>query len=79
MSSYSRNELWKASFKTYYNAYFQELVAKLLVSRWQVLDGFTKVLVALTATGSVVSGWALWSEPYLKTVWGVLAGSAALA
>jgi len=40
----------------------------------------TKVLVALTASGSTVSGWAMWNDPELKFIWlGIAGGGAILA
>lgn len=73
-----RDELWEATFKTYYDAYYIELLEDALIARWQVVDEVTKVLVALTAGGSAVSGWALWTQPHFKTIWAILAGIAAL-
>lgn len=77
MNSDPRDELWQVSFETYYDVYFQEMVADRLVGRWQRADEVTKLIVALTASGSAVSGWALWSEPHLKVLWAVFAGAAA--
>lgn len=73
-----RDELWATTFDTYYDAYYQELLAGALVQKWQRFDVLTKVLVALTASGSAVAGWALWSQPGLKTAWTTLAGVAAV-
>jgi len=73
-----RDRLWKASFETFYDSFFEEMVADSLINRWQLLDEVTKISVALTATGSAVSGWALWNKPHLKTVWAILAGIGAV-
>ncbi len=73
-----RDELWSVSFGTYYHVYYQELLADHVINRWQKADDITKVLVALTTTGSAVTGWALWTEPTLKVVWAILAGIAAV-
>ncbi len=73
-----REELWQVSFETYYDAYFQEMVADRLINRWQRLDEATRLLVALTASGSAVSGWALWTEPHFRVAWVILAGVAAV-
>jgi hypothetical protein len=73
-----RDELWEAAFDTYYDAYYQELLRDRLVDRWQRVDDIAKVLAALTASGSAVSGWALWNQPGFKTVWALLAGFAAI-
>ncbi|MBZ5564784.1 MAG: hypothetical protein LAP13_20475, partial [Acidobacteriia bacterium] len=71
-------ELWEASFETYYDAFFQEMVADGLINRWLRVDEGTRLLVALTASGSAVSGWALWAEPHLRFMWAVVAGAAAV-
>ena len=78
MSQDGRDEIWNASFNTLYTAYFQELLADTVVARWQWLDETTKVLVAATASGSAVSGWALWSNAGFKYVWLGIAGVSAL-
>jgi hypothetical protein len=74
----SRLELWRASFETYYQAYFQELLADTLVNHWQRFDEPSRVLIALTTSGSAVSGWALWTEPHMRVAWAFLAGAAAV-
>jgi len=73
-----REELWKASFNTYYDSLFEELLADALITRWSFLDDLTKVLVAVTASGSAISGWALWNQPgTYKTAWMVVSAIAA--
>ena len=74
----SRDQIWEASFETYYEAHYEELVADRLVRQWQIVDEITKVLVALTVSGSAVSGWTLWNDPSFKTVWVILAGIGAV-
>jgi len=74
MESDPRDKIWEKSFTTYYDCYFEEMISERLVYRWGVLDDATKVLVALTASGSVISGWALWNDPSLKFIWIILAG-----
>lgn len=69
-----RDTIWEKSFSTYYDCYFEEIVSERLVYRWGMLDDVTKVLVAITASGSVISGWALWNDPSFKIVWISLAG-----
>jgi hypothetical protein len=73
-----REELWKASFDTYYDSLFEELVADALITRWAYVDDLTKVLVMITASGSAVSGWALWNHPGYRLFWLLLSGAAAL-
>lgn len=70
---------WKPAYVTYYEAYFQELASEGLVSRWQKIDIVTAFLVAVTASGSAIAGWALWNAPGWKLAWATIAGSATLA
>jgi hypothetical protein len=74
----SRDQIWAVTFETYYDSYFQELLHEQLTRKWLKLDQFTRVFVALTASGSAVSGWALWADPDFKPIWTCLAGLAAL-
>ena len=74
----SFDELWRATFYTYYDCFYNELVADRLIDRWQLVDDCTKVLVAITASTSALSGWALWSQPGYKVFWMTLAGLSAL-
>jgi len=73
----SRDQLWNAAFETYYDAFFQEMLSEKLIARWQRVDQLTRVLAALTASSSAVSGWALWTQPQFKTAWTIIAGFAA--
>lgn len=74
MTTEQRDKIWEKSFITYYDCYFEEMVSERLAYRWGMLDDVTKVLVALTASGSVISGWALWNDPNFKVIWIVMAG-----
>jgi hypothetical protein len=71
-------ELWRASFETYYDSLFEEVTADALITRWASVDEVTKLLVMVTASGSAVSGWALWNQPGYRMLWVVLSGVAAL-
>ena len=73
-----REQMWAVSFETYYDAYFEELVADRLINKLGRLDDVTKVLVALTASGSAISGWVLWGISGWKYVWLASSGIAAL-
>ena len=73
-----RDEIWNGTFNTYYDSFYEEIMADKIISRWQLLDEFSKVLVALTASGSALSGWALWSDPNFKHIWLLLAGFGAI-
>ena len=74
----ARDELWQTTFETYYDVYYYELLEEKLVRWWQRVDETTKVSVALTASASALYGWSIWDRPYFSTIWGVLAGLAAL-
>ena len=73
------DELWATVHSDHYACYYEECVAEFLVSRWRLLDTITKFVTALTASGSAVAGWAIWSDPTLgKAVWAILSGLAAI-
>lgn len=76
--SESFGELWKAVFETYYDAFYNEVLADKLVNRWQIVDDVSKMLVAVTASGSAISGWALWNQPGYRLIWTGLAGFSAI-
>ena len=74
----ARDEIWNAAYDTYYSTYYEEKVCDVLLDRWQWLDEVTKILVALTATGSAVAGWALWQDPNFKWIWTSIASTGAV-
>lgn len=73
-----RDQLWQKAYDTFYDSYFQELFGDALTSRWRTIDEVAKLLVAATATGSVVSAWTLWGTPEGRIGWAVIAGAAAV-
>jgi hypothetical protein len=73
-----REALWEASFVTYYDTLFEEMASEGLVTGWSRFDDVTKVLVTLTASGSAISGWALWSRPGYRLFFVLLTGLAGL-
>jgi len=74
----AREQLWRAAFDTYYDAFFEEMIADSLISLWASLDEVAKILVALTASGSAVSGWVFWTQPGYRSLWLFLSGTAAV-
>jgi uncharacterized membrane-anchored protein YhcB (DUF1043 family) len=66
-------------YDDFYDAYFQELASGTLARRWEGMDTIITFLVAVTASGSAVAGWALWTTPGFKEVWIAIAGVASLA
>lgn len=69
MNPDNRDNLWTASFEIFYDCYFEEILADRLVHFWSVVDDVTKWLVAITASGSAVAGWALWNGYGYKEFW----------
>lgn len=75
----SNGSYFENSFETFYDSYFQELASEALISKWQVIDKTTAFLVAATASGSALAGWALWNAPGWKMGWAAMAGIATVA
>lgn len=74
----SRDIIWNKIFAVYYDSYWVEVLSEKVIEIWQRTDDVTKVIVALTASGSAVSGWALWDQPGFKYIWVILAGTSAV-
>ncbi len=73
-----RTKLWNEVWYSYYDTYYQEVLAESLTLRWQRFDEISKILIAVTASGSALTGWSLWTLPEFKVVWAGLAGFGAL-
>jgi len=73
-----RDIIWNKSFEVYYDTYWVEVLSGKVIGIWQKVDDITKVLVALTTSGSGVSGWALWDTESFKYIWIILAGISAV-
>src|SRR5215510_4400075 len=71
--------LLKAGKDTFLDSYLHEMVCEALVWRWEAVEISTSISVATTATGSTITGWALWNLPGWKALWAVAAGVASLA
>jgi hypothetical protein len=63
-------DYWNASFEALYDACFYELASDRIIERWYWIDLAVSILTALTILGSAASGWALWTRPDGKLVWG---------
>lgn len=74
----SRDALWAAASKTWFMIAFNEAFTEAVAGRWKVFDDVSKVIIALTASGSAVAGWALWQMPDYRTAWLVAAGAGAV-
>ena len=77
-SSAQRDEIWNAVFNTRYDAAYNHLVCDSMVDRWQRVHDLTSVIVALTVSGSAISGWALWTVPEFRPIWAGFAGVGAI-
>lgn len=74
----SSRDYWEPSFQTLYDAWYQELVSEALLVRWERIDIVATFLAAITASGSAIAGWTLWTQPGWKFLWVVLAGIASV-
>ncbi|MEX1247931.1 MAG: hypothetical protein WEA61_05570 [Anaerolineales bacterium] len=74
----NRDEVWEAAFRLYYDAYYAEMLEDAMLNRWQRLDDVTKTLVALTAGGAAVFGWASWENEGFRIWWPILSGITAV-
>lgn len=70
--------IWREMFDKYYDVFYQEMLLDRLVNRWLHLDIFFRLIVAVSASGSAISGWAIWSQPDGKVVWIIISSIAAL-
>jgi hypothetical protein len=71
--------LWRKVFRLTFKAWYAELLIAAWLGRWRTVDSFVAVGTAVTASGSAIAGWSLWSDPGWKEVWIALAGITALA
>jgi len=78
MSVDPRDEIWQINWKQYYITYYQEVFAEKIGLAWQRVDEISKLIIALTVSGSAISGWALWNDPRYKIIWTILAGIGAI-
>lgn len=75
-----RDELWNLIYKLHYDSYYQELLSGELLNRWQRFDDLTKLIVALTASGSAVAGLVAYlsANKDITWLWPLLSGIAAV-
>jgi len=78
MVTSSVESYWEPSFDTLYDACFYELASEQIITSWSRIHIVSAVLTAIAASGSAVSGWALWADPHGKMVWGCIAAIASL-
>jgi hypothetical protein len=73
-----RDAIWNSAYYLWYDATYNAELATRMVDRLKLVDDVTKVLVAVTATGSAIAGWNLWSRSGFDYAWATLAGAGAL-
>ena len=74
----NRDELKTAVWDSFYDTSYFDILFTDISKRWQIFDYVTRLLVAFTASGSAIAGWALWNQADFKTVWVVSAGVASI-
>jgi hypothetical protein len=75
-----RDQLWDVAFESWYDVSYQECLSEALITRWLRLDQSSKILVALTSSGSALAGLVLWKDPSFAWLWPTLTAiSASLA
>ncbi len=62
------------AFITWYNSRYKELISAELLAKWQLVDTFTQIGTALTASGSAIAGWQFWDKPEMKVAWVFISG-----
>src|SRR5258707_680788 len=78
MTDSERREIWIEAYRYFYLAYYHELPASALGRRWDRWASGVSLAIALTSSGSALSGWALWKTDRGLIVWSFLAGSASI-
>lgn len=73
-----RDVLWNQAFETYYDCYFQEVVADKLAFYWTRVDQIAKFFIAVTASGSAISGWSVWKDPKFSWVFVAITSASAI-
>lgn len=66
------------AFETWFNWGYQELISSELLEKWQLVDTFVQIGIALAASGSAVAGWQLWEKPAMKVAWAVVSGAVSI-
>lgn len=66
--------LWDPTFQTLFKVRYQEKILSELADKWLRFDTVSNILVALTASGSAVAGWAVWHKEFGPIVWAIFAG-----
>lgn len=67
------------NFRTLSEVYFQELIFEEKLAQWRRIDKAISILIALTASGSAIAGWSVWTKPGWKYIWLIMAAIASVA
>lgn len=70
--------LWEQSYDIHYQTLFQEIRYEILLKWLKAVDTFAVWIVAITATGAGIGGWALWATEDGKYIWGFFAAVSSL-
>lgn len=73
-----RDILWNESFRIFYDSYYEQILCEKLLRKWYMVDLLARILVALTASGSAIAAWAVWTINGFNWIWAVIAGISAL-
>jgi len=73
-----RDGIWNKVFEIFYDSFYFELLSSKIASKWLFVDEITKILVAITTSGSAIAGWSLWNKEGFQFIWIFLAGTGAL-
>jgi len=68
------DKYWKPSYETLYRVTFQEAVSSALADIWLRFDTVVNIVVSVTASGSAIAGWSLWTKPGWRFFWILSAG-----
>ena len=71
-------QLWASVLETLYNTHYEEFVLEALLERWERASTVCRIVITITAPGSAIAGWALWSIPAFRYVWAFVAGIGAV-
>jgi hypothetical protein len=72
------NQIWADVHSRRYDCLYEELLAEKLLNKFTPIDVSCRILIACTASGSTIAGWALWEEEGFKKYWLAIAGAAAV-
>ena len=56
-----RDALWNESFRIFYDSFYEQLLAEKLLRKWYWTDLWSRLLVAITTSGSAIAVWAVWT------------------